>query len=184
MEVGMVARSLLLVLLASLCQVVECHAEDRMRAREYGVEVGILATGRWNAITDVTGVAVGHVTIIEGDHIRTGVTVILPHPGNIYREKVPAGVHLGNAYGKATGLVQIEEVGQIETPIALTSTLSVEMIRVRLTGSAANPAVAELEAVAARLPNLQARTAAPARLTGAGCDVRRPGKTGGTAPPG
>lgn len=98
---------------------------SRMRARDLGIEVGILPTGPENAITDVEGVRVGHRTLIEGDSIRTGVTAILPHDGNLYREKVPAAVYLGNAYGKLAGSTQIQELGNIETPIVLTNTLSV-----------------------------------------------------------
>ena len=98
---------------------------DRPRARQAGIEVGILQTGGFNAITDVRGIQVGHKTIVRGNSIRTGVTVILPHSDNIYQEKVPAAVYLGNAYGKLAGSTQIEELGEIETPIALTNTLSV-----------------------------------------------------------
>jgi D-aminopeptidase len=97
----------------------------RPRAREIGIEVGILPTGQLNAITDVPGVRVGHRTRIEGDAVRTGVTVILPHGGNLFREKVPGAVFVGNGFGKAMGISQIEELGTIETPIALTSTLGV-----------------------------------------------------------
>jgi D-aminopeptidase len=97
----------------------------RMRARELGIDVGILPTGKWNAITDVQGVTVGHTTVWEGDSVRTGVTAILPHTGNLYQQKVPAAVYLGNAYGKMAGSTQIEELGTIETPIVLTNTLSV-----------------------------------------------------------
>lgn len=103
-------------------------AEDlskRARAREIGVEVGIMKTGPFNAITDVPGVRVGHTTIIRGDSVRTGVTVIIPHPGNIFQEKVPAGIHCYNAFGKLAGYTQVEELGNIETPIVLTNTLSV-----------------------------------------------------------
>ncbi len=95
------------------------------RARDLGIVVGILPTGRWNAITDVAGVAVGHVTLVEGDDVRTGVTVILPHPGNVFQEKVPAAVVIGNGFGKMVGISQIQELGEIETPIVLTNTLSV-----------------------------------------------------------
>jgi D-aminopeptidase len=90
-----------------------------------GIQVGILPTGEWNAITDVAGVMVGHTTLIEGDSIRTGVTVILPHAGNLYQEKVTGAVHVVNGYGKLAGSTQIAELGEIETPIALTNTLSV-----------------------------------------------------------
>ena len=97
----------------------------RKRARELGITPGVLPAGRWNAITDVQGVKVGHVTLIEGDDIRTGVTAILPHDGNIFQEKVPAGIAVGNGFGKLTGSTQVNELGEIETPIVLTNTLSV-----------------------------------------------------------
>ena len=99
--------------------------EPRQRVRELGISPGILPTGRWNAITDVAGVKVGHVTLIEGDDVRTGVTAILPHAGNIFQDKVPAGILVGNGFGKLIGSTQVEELGEIETPIVLTNTLSV-----------------------------------------------------------
>ncbi len=89
------------------------------------LQVGILPTGTWNAITDVPGVRVGQVTLWEGEDCRTGVTVILPHSGNLFREKVPAAVYVANGFGKLMGISQIEELGVIETPIVLTNTLSV-----------------------------------------------------------
>ena len=98
--------------------------EPRPRARQAGVVTGILPTGALDAITDVAGVRVGSATMIVGDELRTGVTVILPHPGNVFREKVPAAVFVGNGFGKLTGATQVEELGTIETPIALTGTLS------------------------------------------------------------
>jgi D-aminopeptidase len=98
---------------------------QRKRARDLGIAPGILPTGKWNAITDVAGVRVGHVTLIEGDDIRTGVTAILPHNGNVYQDKVPAGLVVGNGFGKLMGSTQIEELGEIETPIVLTNTLAV-----------------------------------------------------------
>jgi D-aminopeptidase len=101
------------------------EAAERPRAREAGIEVGILAPGPLNAITDVAGVAVGHVTLREGRSIRTGVTAILPHGGNLYQDKVPAGFAVANGYGKFMGSTQIEELGEIEAPILLTNTLSV-----------------------------------------------------------
>jgi D-aminopeptidase len=101
------------------------QAEARPRARDIGIEVGVLPTGPLNAITDVAGVKVGQTTIIRGDNIRTGVTAILPHAGNLYQERVPAAVFLGNAYGKLTGSTQVNEMGEIETPILLTGTDSV-----------------------------------------------------------
>src|SRR5579864_2620886 len=100
----------------------------RPRASDLGLKVGILPTGPLDAITDVAGVEVGHTTIIRGDDIRTGVTAILPHPGNLYREKVPGAIFVGNGFGKLAGFTQIEEMGDIETPIILTSTTSVPRV--------------------------------------------------------
>ena len=100
-------------------------AAERPRAREAGLVVGIFPTGSLNAITDVTGVRVGHKSVIEGDDIRTGVTAIIPAPGNLYTHPVPAWVYVGNGYGKLIGATQIEEFGEIETPILLTCTLCV-----------------------------------------------------------
>ena len=100
----------------------------RPRASDLGLKVGILPTGALNAITDVPGVAVGHTTIIRGDNIRTGVTAILPHSGNLYHEKVPGAIFVGNGFGKLTGSTQVEELGDIETPILLTSTTSVPLV--------------------------------------------------------
>ncbi len=97
----------------------------RSRAREVGIEVGILATGPLNSITDVEGVKVGHKTVWQGDAVRTGVTVILPHGDNLFQEKVPAAIYLANAFGKLAGSTQVAELGNLETPIALTNTLSV-----------------------------------------------------------
>ncbi|MCG1036522.1 DmpA family aminopeptidase [Polaribacter sargassicola] len=95
------------------------------RARDYGIKIGVLKTGKLNAITDVKGVKVGHTTLIKGDSIRTGVTAILPHSGNIFQSKVPAAIYLGNGFGKLAGYSQVKELGNIETPIILTNTLSV-----------------------------------------------------------
>ena len=95
------------------------------RARDYGIEIGILRTGSNNAITDVPGVKVGQVTLWEGDSVRTGVTAILPHEGNIFQQKVPAGIFVGNGFGKLAGYTQVEELGNLETPIVLTNTLNV-----------------------------------------------------------
>jgi len=100
----------------------------RPRARDIGLKIGILSTGPLNAITDVSGVRVGHKTIIQGDDVRTGVTAILPHGGNLFREKVPGAVFIGNAFGKLAGSTQVNELGEIETPILLTSTLSVPRV--------------------------------------------------------
>jgi D-aminopeptidase len=101
---------------------------ERPRARELGLKVGILPVGQLNAITDVNGVMVGHTTIIRGENIRTGATAILPHNGNLFREKVPAAIFVGNGFGKLTGSTQVAELGEIETPILLTSTLSVPRV--------------------------------------------------------
>ena len=95
------------------------------RARELGITIGVLPTGKLNAITDVTGVSVGHSTLIKGDSVRTGVTAIFPHNGNIFQQKVPAAIYVGNGFGKLTGITQVKELGNIEAPIILTNTLSV-----------------------------------------------------------
>lgn len=107
------------------------HAQqvpERPRARDVGVAPGILPTGTHNAITDVPGVLVGQTTVIEGDSVRTGVTAILPHAGNVYEEKVPAAIHVGNGFGKLMGVTQVRELGEIETPITLTCTLCVPRV--------------------------------------------------------
>ncbi len=101
------------------------QGDARPRARDIGLAPGVLDPGPQNAITDVPGVQVGQVTITEGDHIRTGVTAILPHAGNIFQDKVPGAIHIGNAFGKLVGSTQVVELGTIETPIVLTNTLSV-----------------------------------------------------------
>jgi D-aminopeptidase len=100
-------------------------SSDRPRARQAGIIVGSLSPGPLNAITDVAGVRVGHTTLREGDTIRTGVTVIVPHAGNVFEERVPAAIHVGNGFGKLLGVTQVRELGELETPILLTSTLSV-----------------------------------------------------------
>jgi D-aminopeptidase len=97
----------------------------RPRARDLGIEPGVFPSGSLNAITDVAGVRVGHVTLVRGDTVRTGVTAILPHGGNLFQEKVAGAVYVGNAFGKLAGSTQVEELGTIETPIVLTNTLSV-----------------------------------------------------------
>lgn len=99
-------------------------AEQRPRAREAGVVIGTLPTGPRNAITDVAGVGVGHATLNEGTRLHTGVTAILPHAGNLYRQRVPAAIVVGNGYGKLAGITQVQELGELETPILLTGTLS------------------------------------------------------------
>jgi D-aminopeptidase len=98
---------------------------SRPRARDLGLKIGVLPVGKENAITDVSGVSVGHTTIIRGDNVRTGVTAIVPHRGNLFTEKVPGAVFVGNGFGKLAGSTQVNELGEIETPILLTSTLSV-----------------------------------------------------------
>jgi len=118
--------SLLLSVLTILLLIsTPAQSQDRERVRDLGIHPGILSTGQWNAITDVEGVMVGHRTLIEDDNIRTGVTAILPHDGNLYRDRVPAAVFVGNGYGKALGFTQVQELGEMETPIALTNTLSI-----------------------------------------------------------
>lgn len=104
------------------------QTEQRPRVREIGLKIGILPTGKLNSITDVEGVLVGHSTIIKGENIRTGVTAILPHNGNLFREKVPAAVSVGNGFGKLMGSTQVNELGELETPILLTSTLAVPRV--------------------------------------------------------
>lgn len=100
-------------------------SEERPRVRESGIKIGIMDPGRWNAITDVEGVKVGHVTLIEGHDVRTGATAIVPHDRNIFQDMVPGGIYVANGYGKLMGYTQVEELGLIETPIILTNTLSV-----------------------------------------------------------
>ncbi|HKP33634.1 MAG TPA: P1 family peptidase [Sphingomicrobium sp.] len=119
------ARAAILSLLLLVTGAAAQATEPKTRPRLAGISFGILPTGRLNAITDVAGVRVGHVTLIEGANIRTGVTAILPHGGNLYQDKVPAGFAVGNAYGKFMGSTQVRELGEIETPILLTNTLSV-----------------------------------------------------------
>jgi len=118
----------MVVLLALSAAAQNAASNARPRALDLGLKVGILPTGPLDAITDVAGVEVGHTTIIRGDDIRTGVTAILPHPGNLFREKVPGAVYVGNAFGKLAGSTQVNELGEIETPILLTSTLSVPRV--------------------------------------------------------
>ena len=104
------------------------QTNERPRARDVGIRVGILQPGALNAITDVVDVRVGHTTLIRGEDVRTGVTAILPHGGNLFREKVPGAVFVGNGFGKLAGSTQVNELGEIETPILLTSTLSVPRV--------------------------------------------------------
>ena len=109
-----------------LCAAVVLDAQQpRPRARDIGLAPGVFQPGPLNAITDVSGVTVGHATLNEGDKTRTGVTVVVPHQGNVFQDKVPGAVFVGNAFGKLAGSTQVEELGTIETPIALTNTLAV-----------------------------------------------------------
>jgi len=98
---------------------------NRPRARDLGIQIGVFPSGRYNAITDVEGVRVGQVTVWEGTDVRTGITAVLPHPGNVFREKVPGAIVVGNGFGKLLGVTQLRELGEIETPILLTCTLCV-----------------------------------------------------------
>ena len=121
----MTARIICTLAFTLLGSSVPAQAIARPRLRDLGIGPGILQPGPLNAITDVAGVRVGHSTLIEGDSIRTGVTAIVPHDGNVFQWKVPAAVFPGNAFGKAAGFLQVKELGTIETPIVLTNTLSV-----------------------------------------------------------
>jgi D-aminopeptidase len=119
-------HSRLLALALSLPAMTALHAQEaRVRARELGVAPGIFRPGPSNAITDVAGVRVGHATVVAGDSVRTGVTAILPHAGNPFFDRVPAAIHVGNAFGKLVGATQVRELGELETPILLTCTLCV-----------------------------------------------------------
>ena len=118
----------LIALLSAFAPWAYAQTETRPRVRDLGVEIGVLPTGPLNAITDVAGVKVGQTTLIRGENIRTGVTAILPHGGNLYKERVPGAVFLGNAYGKLAGSTQVNEMGEIETPILLTATDSVPRV--------------------------------------------------------
>jgi len=126
---------------------------NRPRARDIGLTIGILPPGPLNAITDVEGVRVGHRTLIEGDSVRTGVTAILLHGGNIFREKVPAAIEVGNGFGKLVGYTQVQELGIIETPIVLTNTLSVftaaDALAAYVLGLPGNEDVVSVNAIAA-----------------------------------
>jgi D-aminopeptidase len=115
----------LVLLLSTSAQSLFAQDEVRPRAREAGLVVGVFPPGKLNAITDVEGVRVGHMTHISGDDIRTGVTAIIPAPGNLYTNPIPAWIHTGNGYGKMVGETQVREFGEIETPILLTCTLCV-----------------------------------------------------------
>ncbi|MBS0012205.1 MAG: P1 family peptidase [Bacteroidales bacterium] len=117
------------IILSALLAVIITTGMDAQKnsLRDYGITIGILTPGKYNAITDVRGVKVGHSTLVSGENVRTGVTAVLPHDGNIYKLKVPAAIYVGNGYGKLTGISQVRELGNIETPVVLTNTMSVPL---------------------------------------------------------
>ena len=117
------ALALLLLLQTAMAQ--KAREPARPRARDIGLRIGVLPPGRLDAITDVEGVRVGHATLVRGGDVRTGVTAVLPHAGNLFREKVPAAVFVGNGFGKLAGSTQVAELGELETPVLLTNTLGV-----------------------------------------------------------
>ena len=121
----MPSRKALTILAVAVAATTSLGGQPRPRARDLGIRPGIGEPGPLNAITDVAGVRVGHTTIVAGDAIRTGVTAVLPHGANLFRSKVPGAVFIGNAFGKLAGSAQVEELGTIESPIVLTSTLAV-----------------------------------------------------------
>lgn len=118
-------RRILLIYVAFSLVAIHAQTNQRPRVRDLGLKIGVLPTGALNGITDVAGVSVGQTTIIRGDNVRTGVTAIVPHAGNLFKEKVPGAVFVGNGFGKLAGSTQVNELGEIETPILLTSTLAV-----------------------------------------------------------
>jgi D-aminopeptidase len=118
-------KNLLAVALLSFSIMNSQPVKAQERVRDFGIEIGLFKPGKYNAITDVPGVKVGHKTIIKGDDIRTGVTAIIPHQGNIFKKKVPAAIYIGNGFGKLAGYSQVKELGNIETPVILTNTMSI-----------------------------------------------------------
>ncbi len=157
---------LAIALLSSICAAMAAD-DPRPRLRDLGVTLGVFDPGPLNAITDVRGVRVGHRTLVEGDRIRTGVTAIVPHEGNVFQDKVPAAVVVGNGFGKLMGTTQIVELGEIETPVLLTNTLAVGQVAegvVRWTlARPGNEAVQSVNAVVGetndgRLNDIRART--------------------------
>lgn len=122
------ALAFILVLAVSATSAHAAEQSPRPRLRDLGVAIGVYEPGPLNAITDVTGVRVGHRTLVEGERVRTGVTAIAPHGGNLFQEKVPAAVVVGNGFGKLMGSTQVQELGEIETPILLTNTLAVPQV--------------------------------------------------------
>ncbi len=118
-------KEAIIALTCLLVVVQSAVAQPRMRARDLGVAPGIFLPGRLNGITDVPGVKVGQITVVRGDSVRTGVTAILPHSANLFQERVPAAIHVGNGFGKLLGVTQVAELGELESPILLTCTLCV-----------------------------------------------------------
>jgi D-aminopeptidase len=136
-RIRMNSAPLILMLCSSACavpQAASATTNARPRARDAGIVIGTLPTGRYNAITDVDEVCVGHATIVRGEDVRTGVTVIQPHGGNLYQEKVPAAIFVMNGYGKLVGSTQVAELGELESSIALTNTLSVGKVMDAMVG--------------------------------------------------
>jgi len=135
------------------CLAAPAAGQQRPRARDLGLVVGVLSAGPLDAITDVAGVRVGHVTLARGDSVNTGVTAVLPHDGNLFREKVPAAVVVGNGFGKLTGSTQVNELGELESPIVLTCTLCVpraaDAVLTYLLGTPGNEAVRSANPVVA-----------------------------------
>ena len=123
--IGRAPRAVLAISAAAAMITVVADAQTRPRARDLGIAPGVHRPGELNAITDVPGVRVGHSTVVQGDSVRTGVTAIVPHEGNVFQDKVAGAVFVGNAFGKLAGSTQVGELGTIETPIVLTNTLSV-----------------------------------------------------------
>jgi D-aminopeptidase len=159
----------------------DAEMEPRSRTRQLGIAPGIFTPGPLNALTDVAGVAVGHTTLLEGPDIRTGATAIVPHAGNLYMERVPAGIVVGNGFGKLVGYTQVRELGELETPIVLTNTLAVPQAADALItwtlaqpGNAAvvsvNPLVGETND--SRLNNIRARALTAAHVHAAIASAR------------
>ncbi|MGZ8516984.1 MAG: DmpA family aminopeptidase [Chitinophagaceae bacterium] len=109
----------------SILSGMQIYSQTRGRVSDFNIKIGVLPKGNWNAITDVDGVKVGHVTLIKGDSVRTGVTAILPHAANLFQQKVPAAIFVGNGFGKLAGVTQVQELGNIESPVLFTNTLNV-----------------------------------------------------------
>ncbi len=172
----------LVLALASTASALPALAQDaRPRAREAGIVIGTLPPGPHNAITDVQGVAVGHATVHEGTRFHTGVTAVVPHPGNLFRERVPAAVVVGNGFGKLVGATQVQELGELETPVLLTGTLGVWKVADALADHllqqpgmgqvrSINPVVGETND--GYLSDIRARPLGPAHVRQARADAR------------